>query len=260
VVRLRGAPVALSQKEFALVRTLASEPTRVFTKDELLRSIWGFRTLGSTRTLDSHACRLRHKLGRFGDRFVVNVWGQRNARRVIRGARALRDVVRLQSRSRDSPTRSHAGRSRAAAIASLRQCGTSGSPLPPLVRSGSLTWWVRPEAVDHQVDLPIGQTVPVARSRQRPRQQRCGNDQVLGRQVGSELSGGLSAFDERPQYRANLDLKLARRRGEDGRTAVEGKHEALPVSQRRQEEHPNGFHSGAWMAAGRTGVRHRQAE
>src|SRR3954452_17077858 len=75
VVRLRGAPVELSQKEFALVRTLASDPTRVFTKDELLRTIWGFRTLGSTRTLDSHACRLRHKLGRAGDRFVVNVWG-----------------------------------------------------------------------------------------------------------------------------------------------------------------------------------------
>jgi DNA-binding response OmpR family regulator len=75
VVRLRGAPVELSQKEFALVRTLASDPTRVFTKDELLRTIWGFRTLGSTRTLDSHACRLRHKLGRGGDRFVVNVWG-----------------------------------------------------------------------------------------------------------------------------------------------------------------------------------------
>jgi DNA-binding response OmpR family regulator len=75
VVRLRGAPLTLSQKEFALVRTLASDPTRVFTKDELLRTIWGFRTLGSTRTLDSHACRLRHKLGRFGDRFVVNVWG-----------------------------------------------------------------------------------------------------------------------------------------------------------------------------------------
>jgi DNA-binding response OmpR family regulator len=75
VVRLRGVPVELSQKEFALVRTLASDPTRVFTKDELLRTIWGFRTLGSTRTLDSHACRLRHKLGRGGDRFVVNVWG-----------------------------------------------------------------------------------------------------------------------------------------------------------------------------------------
>jgi DNA-binding response OmpR family regulator/anti-sigma regulatory factor (Ser/Thr protein kinase) len=75
VVRLRGAPIELSQKEFALVRVLASDPTRVFTKDELLRTIWGFRARGSTRTLDSHACRLRHKLGRFGDRFVVNVWG-----------------------------------------------------------------------------------------------------------------------------------------------------------------------------------------
>ena len=75
MVRLRGAPVELSQKEFALVRTLASDPTRVFTKDELLRTVWGFRTLGSTRTLDSHACRLRHKLCRGGERFVVNVWG-----------------------------------------------------------------------------------------------------------------------------------------------------------------------------------------
>jgi DNA-binding response OmpR family regulator len=73
--RLRGTPLALSQKEFALLRMLASEPVRVFTKDELLRQIWGFRHMGTTRTLDSHACRLRHKLGVHGDRFVVNVWG-----------------------------------------------------------------------------------------------------------------------------------------------------------------------------------------
>jgi DNA-binding winged helix-turn-helix (wHTH) protein len=37
--------------------------------------VWGYRSLGTTRTLDSHACRLRHKLGTRGDRFVVNVWG-----------------------------------------------------------------------------------------------------------------------------------------------------------------------------------------
>jgi DNA-binding response OmpR family regulator len=74
-VRLRGRRIVLSQKEFALLRTLASEPTRVFTKEELLRNVWGFRALGSTRTLDSHACRLRQKLGRGGDRFVLNVWG-----------------------------------------------------------------------------------------------------------------------------------------------------------------------------------------
>lgn len=75
LARLRGAPLELSQKEFALLRMLASEPTRVFTKAELLRTIWGFRSLGTTRTLDSHACRLRQKLAAHGDRYVVNVWG-----------------------------------------------------------------------------------------------------------------------------------------------------------------------------------------
>jgi len=74
-VTLRGRRIVLSQKEFALLRTLATEPTRVFTKEELLRNVWGFRALGSTRTLDSHACRLRQKLSRRGDRFVLNVWG-----------------------------------------------------------------------------------------------------------------------------------------------------------------------------------------
>jgi DNA-binding response OmpR family regulator len=74
-VRLHGERVILSQKEFALLRTLISQPTRVYTKEELLRSIWGYRCAGSTRTLDSHACRLRQKLGTHGDRYVVNVWG-----------------------------------------------------------------------------------------------------------------------------------------------------------------------------------------
>jgi len=74
-VLLNGRPVLASQKEFALLRTLATDPTRVFTKEELLRNVWGYRSMGSTRTLDSHACRLRQKLARDGDRFVVNVWG-----------------------------------------------------------------------------------------------------------------------------------------------------------------------------------------
>lgn len=74
-VRLRGDRLELSQKEFALLRALAAEPTRVYTKAELLRDVWGFRSMGITRTLDSHACRLRAKLARQGDRFVINVWG-----------------------------------------------------------------------------------------------------------------------------------------------------------------------------------------
>jgi DNA-binding response OmpR family regulator len=74
-VWLHGKPLHLSKKEYALLRALAAEPTRVFTRDELLRGVWGFRTMGETRTIDSHAARLRKKLSARGDRFVVNVWG-----------------------------------------------------------------------------------------------------------------------------------------------------------------------------------------
>ncbi|HWE33982.1 MAG TPA: response regulator transcription factor [Solirubrobacteraceae bacterium] len=74
-VWLHGEPISLSKKEFALLRALASEPTRVFTRAELLRGVWGFQSLGTTRTLDSHASRLRVKLSGCGERFVVNVWG-----------------------------------------------------------------------------------------------------------------------------------------------------------------------------------------
>jgi DNA-binding response OmpR family regulator len=72
---LHGAPIMLSKKEFALLRALATAPTRVFTRDELLRGVWGYRSVGATRTLDSHASRLRKKLSARGDRFIVNVWG-----------------------------------------------------------------------------------------------------------------------------------------------------------------------------------------
>jgi DNA-binding response OmpR family regulator len=74
-VWVRGTPVALSKKEYALLRALAGEPTRVFTREELLRGVWGFMAMGTTRTLDSHAFRLRRKLNQAGDRFVINVWG-----------------------------------------------------------------------------------------------------------------------------------------------------------------------------------------
>jgi DNA-binding response OmpR family regulator len=76
VVTVRGGAVHLAGKEFELLSALATEPQRVFTKDELLRDVWGYRSFTRTRTLDSHVCRLRQKLVRAGgDRFVVNVWG-----------------------------------------------------------------------------------------------------------------------------------------------------------------------------------------
>ena len=74
-VRVGGRPVELAAKEFALLRALASDPRRVFTKEELLRDVWDYRSLGRTRTLDSHASRLRRKLDPEHTRFVHNCWG-----------------------------------------------------------------------------------------------------------------------------------------------------------------------------------------
>jgi two-component system phosphate regulon response regulator PhoB len=67
--------VTLSSKEFGLLRMLASEPLRVFTKRELLEGVWGYQVPARTRTLDSHASRLRRKLDPEHGRYVVNCWG-----------------------------------------------------------------------------------------------------------------------------------------------------------------------------------------
>jgi DNA-binding response OmpR family regulator len=59
-----------------LLRVLASDPTRVFAKEELLRDVWGLRgSPAKTRTLEGHASRLRSKLDPEHRRYVVNCWG-----------------------------------------------------------------------------------------------------------------------------------------------------------------------------------------
>jgi DNA-binding response OmpR family regulator len=73
---LDGSAVDLRRLEFDLLLALARDPRRVFAKEELLRVVWGYRAPGSSRTLDSHASRLRRKLDSSGDaRWVINVWG-----------------------------------------------------------------------------------------------------------------------------------------------------------------------------------------
>ena len=75
-VAVDSKTVTLATKEYELLLKLMSDPTRVFTKEQLLREVWGFRSLGRTRTLDSHASRLRRKLSAVAARpFVLNVWG-----------------------------------------------------------------------------------------------------------------------------------------------------------------------------------------
>jgi DNA-binding response OmpR family regulator len=75
-VTARGAELVLSAKEYALIVELASDPTRVFTREQLLRDVWGYRSFVPTRTLESHASRVRCKLAAAGlPGWVVNVWG-----------------------------------------------------------------------------------------------------------------------------------------------------------------------------------------
>jgi DNA-binding response OmpR family regulator len=61
--KLKGRPLDLTYKEFELLRFLAQHPGRVYTRDQLLREVWGYDYFGGTRTVDVHVRRLRAKLG-----------------------------------------------------------------------------------------------------------------------------------------------------------------------------------------------------
>jgi DNA-binding response OmpR family regulator len=72
-----GADLPLPAKEFDLLLALARDPYRVFGKQDLLETVWGYRNSHTTRTLDSHASRLRRRLEDLvpDSRFVINRWG-----------------------------------------------------------------------------------------------------------------------------------------------------------------------------------------
>ena len=76
-VRIGERPVSLTAKEFALLQALIADPTRVYTHEELLREVWGLNAQARTRTLESHAARLRAKLATAqpGRTLVINLWG-----------------------------------------------------------------------------------------------------------------------------------------------------------------------------------------
>lgn len=62
VVLRAGGRLPFTQKEFELLRFLICHPGRAFTREELLRTVWGFREAPLSRTVDTHIARLRHKL------------------------------------------------------------------------------------------------------------------------------------------------------------------------------------------------------
>jgi DNA-binding response OmpR family regulator len=76
---LHGQRLDLRRLEYELLVALAGVPDRVFGKQELLSLVWGYQSCAATRTVDSHASRLRRKLVEAdvhpSGRWVINVWG-----------------------------------------------------------------------------------------------------------------------------------------------------------------------------------------
>ena len=63
LVELKGESMILPKKEFELLEFLAKSPGKVFTRDQLLMTIWGTDTVVGERTVDVHIRKLREKLG-----------------------------------------------------------------------------------------------------------------------------------------------------------------------------------------------------
>ena len=71
--KLRGRTLDLTFKEFELLKFLAQHPGRVFSRDQLLREVWGYDYFGGTRTVDVHVRRLRAKLGPENENLIGTV-------------------------------------------------------------------------------------------------------------------------------------------------------------------------------------------
>ena len=74
-VKLEGKEVDLTLKEYNILKTLLQASGRVFSREQLLDSIWGYDFTGDIRTVDSHVARLRTKLGEWGNNHLKTVYG-----------------------------------------------------------------------------------------------------------------------------------------------------------------------------------------
>ena len=75
-LKVNGVQIDTPPKEMELIYHLASNPNRVFTRDQLLDEVWGFDYYGDSRTVDVHVKRLREKLEGVSDKWTLKtVWG-----------------------------------------------------------------------------------------------------------------------------------------------------------------------------------------
>lgn len=75
VVLLDGKELDFTYKEYKLFKKLCVSAGRVYTREQLLDEVWGSDYFGETRTVDSHMARLRTKLGDWGAKHIVTVYG-----------------------------------------------------------------------------------------------------------------------------------------------------------------------------------------
>ena len=74
-VRLEGKEIELTLKEYNILKVLLEDSGRVFSREQLLDSIWGYDFTGDIRTVDSHVARLRTKLGNWGNKHLKTIYG-----------------------------------------------------------------------------------------------------------------------------------------------------------------------------------------
>lgn len=72
-----GEPIALSKKEFEILRLMISNPKKVFTKNNLYESVWNDEFLGDDNTINVHISKIRSKLAKFApnEEYIQTVWG-----------------------------------------------------------------------------------------------------------------------------------------------------------------------------------------
>lgn len=77
IVAIDGQNIALTKKELEILWTLLSNPGKIFSRDNLLSTLWGYDYLGDSRTVDNHIKRLRAKLDKFPHPSwqIKTIWG-----------------------------------------------------------------------------------------------------------------------------------------------------------------------------------------
>ena len=74
-IRIDGDSIEFTNKEFDILRKLVGHPGRVYSRERLVNEIWGDEFDGEPRTVDSHIARIRTKLGDWGNKHLITVYG-----------------------------------------------------------------------------------------------------------------------------------------------------------------------------------------